>query len=186
MLKNYKFFSIVLVSFLISSCAHDTDPKNMAVGTIPDAYFGKYENAMAVGTVTGGEKTSPVGKPRISNESFADALKDSLAANGLLNESNPKYLLSANITNMYQPLIGKDIDVNGRIVYKIKDVRRNIVVYSKTVDSRSNTTQKEKQYYVSQMKMSNEGTIKASIESFLSSLSVPDTSYNTSWLNDNY
>jgi len=167
---GYFIFLLSFLSVLISSCAKDADPKKMVVDTIPGAYFGKYTDAVAVQSVSGGEKTSPVGKPRISNDSFAEALKQSFSANGLLNESHPKYLLSADITNLYQPLVGNSIGVTGAVIYRITDARTGALVYNKTVYSKATTSEKEEHFYVAKMKMSNEGTIKANIQGLLDSL----------------
>jgi hypothetical protein len=169
MLNLPKLFSIIILSAVISSCAHDADPLKMQVGQIPNADFGNYKNSIRLDGVSGGQKTSSVGKPRISDESFASALKSSLDSNGLLNEHSPKYLLTADITQINQPLVGQDINVIGKIAYTMRRADSNELIYKKIVSSRY-VTGRQEAFYVAKMKNSNEGTIRQSIENFLNSL----------------
>lgn len=93
-------------------------PPPMAVTQAVEA--SPYAKKIAVGAVSGGQGFML--HPSISNEDVLEALKEGLAAYGLLAaEENPPYVLDATVTKIDQPFIGWDHAVVTSIDYVVRE-----------------------------------------------------------------
>jgi hypothetical protein len=114
---------ILIAMFIAAGLAGCATPQAMTVssGAVGNS-IPKYKNAVAVGTVSGGQVMNILTVPGVSNEPFKAALKNSLAGMGYLATSGAaKYHVDAEIQNLEQPLIGLDFDVTASVTYKVSD-----------------------------------------------------------------
>lgn len=80
----------------------------------------KYNRAVAIRSVTGGQMMNILTMPGVQDEPFKAALESSLAQVGYLASSGaPKFHVDAEIKNMQQPFIGLDMDVTATVTYKV-------------------------------------------------------------------
>jgi hypothetical protein len=162
-------FSIFVLAF-VSSCASSAKISGMTTNTAQIGNFGSYKNSIAVSNISGGNETNPLWMSKVSNNDFTQALKLSLSKNGLLNEINPNYILSANLGELSQPMFGLDMSVGSKVSYSIADKKTNKVVLNK--DVANNYTAKFGDAFsgVERLRLANEGAIRENIEQFIASL----------------
>lgn len=130
------------------------------------------KNNLALETVQGGKKTNPMWTSQVDAKSFQQALTASLTNAALSSKDNDKarYLLTANLLRLEQPIFGFNFTVTSHVNYKLLDTRNNKVLFEKTLVTPYTAKLTETFYGPERLKVANEGAIKENIKALVSSL----------------
>lgn len=160
----------VVIPLLVTACSSNTSPGAMTAVPYGQAKPNpRLAGAMSVGTVAGGQETNPLWTSQVDNESFRQALTNSLRAYGYLAPSADRasYSLDANLMSLDQPFIGFDFDVTSTVNYTLRGqgTERSYPVTAVGTGRMSDSVAA-----VIRLKVANERSIKANIEKLLNEL----------------
>jgi hypothetical protein len=133
----------------------------------------KSSSSLAV-SVIGGRETSAVGASQISNEDFAQALKDSIGNSGLFSgigdANGSRYQLNAFISRLNQPLIGFSMTVTMEVSYTLFDSQAKKSIWEKSITSEHTASPGEAFAGVKRLRIATEGAARQNIESLIREL----------------
>lgn len=159
-----------VVILQLTGCATSATPQAMTVkpGTTA-AVNPKLKGALKLGDITGGKETSPMWKSQVDNAGFTKALQDSLAISGYLatDPAQAKYVVSANLAELDQPLMGFTFDVKSNVVYQLTGPG---VLRSYPVKATGTATVSDAFAAVERLRLSNERSILENIKEFINQL----------------
>ena len=162
-------------ALLLAACASPAERSNMTVGLIPALATPadtSLIDAIAVGSVDGGEATPALGTSQVNNEDFQSALMDSLRNNGLLAERNaPRYILYAHLLDIHQPMIGLNMTVTAKVNYELADAVNAQPTEETTVETEFTSPFGDAFSADERTRLANEGAIRENIREFLAWLS---------------
>ena len=121
--------SILAAASLLSGCA--TASKADAMVAKPVAVTHASSSDISV-TVLGGKDTTKMGASQISDDAFAQALRDSLTQSGLFRAvaaTGGRYKLSAFIGKVDQPIMGFNMTVKMEVSYTLVDTKSGKAVW---------------------------------------------------------
>ena len=105
-MKLLKIFATAIFISIITGCASGAKVENMiSTKSADERYDDGLKEQVLVQDVSGGKKTNPAWTSEISNESFKNALTESLKERDLYSE-NGRYVLSVVLVEVAQPLFG--------------------------------------------------------------------------------
>jgi hypothetical protein len=89
---------VLTICLSLAACASGAQPSQMVVtnGTVL-ATHSPLRNSLSVGPVTGGSKTSPLWKSNVSNEDFAESLRQTFAARTMLASGTARFVLNGEL-----------------------------------------------------------------------------------------
>jgi hypothetical protein len=126
------------------------------------------KNAIAVGTVSGGEKTNPLWKSEVSDANFKIALEDSLALSILKGSAGAPYVLNAKLVSLHQPFGGFDLTVTSTVEYTILAAGQTAPVMNETVVTPYTANFGDALVAVERLRLANEGAMRENIKEIIS------------------
>ena len=164
---------ILSAALCLTACATASQPGAM-VPEVTNANIissgSKLNQSVSMGTVDGGKDTNPLWTSQVSNEDFAQALEQSLAAHAMLATDNATYRLDAEMVELKQPFAGLDLTVTSTVKYTLTNVDTNIVVYENTVEEAYAAKFGDALVAAKRLQLANEGSIKSNISALLSDI----------------
>lgn len=172
-LTHYKGLGLAIAMVaLVSGCATPTQPASMAA--LPSITVHQSNASVSI-EVTGGSETSSTGTSRISNQDFHSALEKSIIDSGLFSSvttsENADYQLEAYIAVLSQPMMGFSMTVSLEVAYRLKDLRNDLFVLEKNVDSTYTAAAGEAFAGVVRLRLATEGAAKMNIQKLLETVS---------------
>jgi hypothetical protein len=164
--------SVLVAASLLSGCA--TASKADAMVAKPVAVTHASSSDVSV-TVAGGQDTSKMGASQISDDAFAQALRDSITQSGLFKAvaaTGGRYKLSAFIGKVDQPTLGFSMTVKMEVSYTLVDTTSGKAVWSKNIASEHTAKASEAFAGVTRLRLANEGAARDNIEQALSEMST--------------
>lgn len=161
----------LVATLLTAACAQGarTDAMIARPATpLPEA--SALRQAVAVGSVTGGQATSPLWTSQVANEDFTAALRVSLNAHAMIDLSGRRLRLDAVLTNLSQPFVGLDMTVTAVVAYRLTDVATGRVVFDRVIATPFTADFAASLLGVERLRVANEGAIRANIAALLSAL----------------
>lgn len=127
---------------------------------------------VAIGAVSGGHDTNPLWMSKVGNAEFERALRDSLAATGLLaNGPDPgKYVLLAELQRLKQPVFGFQMKVTAVVDYTLKERASGLTAFQTEVTTPYTADVGDAFLGVERVKVANEGAIRTNIEHLIREL----------------
>lgn len=133
--------------------------------------------AVSVSDVSGGQETDPLQLSQIANADFKKALVSSLRAAGLLSETGrPRYVVSAELIGMQQPVFGFNMRVTSRIRYTLKDAKTDAVILVEEIVAPYTATVSDSMVGVQRLRLANEGSARKSIAALIQKLNAATAS----------
>jgi hypothetical protein len=175
MSKNNGLFGLLAAAIFLGGCASGATAQGMTVkaADIAGPASPEVARSVGVGEVEGGEATDSWGSSQIDNPEFKKALVRSLQAAGLLaSGTTPKYVLSADLVSLEQPVVGLDMTVTSRVRYVLKDTTTGAAVFSEEVAARFTATPGDALYGPSRLRVANEGSARKSIAILIQKLNA--------------
>ena len=164
--------SILAAASLLSGCA--TASKADAMVAKPVAVTHASSSDISV-TVLGGKDTTKMGASQISDDAFAQALRDSISQSGLFKAvaaTGGRYKLSAFIGKVDQPILGFNMTVKMEVSYTLVDTKSGKAVWSKNIASEHTAKATEAFAGVTRLRLANEGAARDNIEQALNEMSA--------------
>ena len=164
--------SVLVAASLLSGCA--TASKADAMVAKPVAVTHASSSDVSV-TVAGGQDTSKMGASQISDDAFAQALRDSITQSGLFKAvaaTGGRYKLSAFIGKVDQPMMGFSMTVKMEVSYTLVDTTSGKAVWSKNIASEHTAKASEAFAGVTRLRLANEGAARDNIEQALAEMST--------------
>src|SRR5262249_9274665 len=121
-LRPWKPAAILLIALAASGCASGARTGAMIAPVTADTLIAENSpahNAIAVNAVTGGHETNPMWMSKVSDDNFRQALEQTLKLHAMLAADHPRYLLTAELQSLSQPLIGLSMTVTSRVRYRL-------------------------------------------------------------------
>jgi hypothetical protein len=162
---------LIGLSLDLGGCATPADPEKMVVAseTSAPAFPERWQHAMCVRSVVGGEETNPLWISKVGNDQFRIALASSLDGAGLTAPSGAcKYPVDVSLLGLSQPASGFDMTVTSHVNYKVYDTAGQPVLLE-TI-SAAYTAPVGFDTGVARLRKANEGSMRASIEQFFDKL----------------
>jgi hypothetical protein len=163
---------LVIATLLLGGCATGAKPEGMVVqrSAVPHGIASTVSVA-----VSGGSKTSSTSASQISDDAFAQALRDSITKTGLFKEVSAdggRYRLTAFIGKVDQPMMGFAMTVKMEVSYKLVDMQDGQTVWAKDIASEHTAQVSEAFAGIKRLRMANEGAAQANIEQAIAALSA--------------
>lgn len=127
---------------------------------------------IAVGAVSGGHDTNPLWMSKVGNAEFEHALRDSLAAAGMLAEGPGPgdYVLLTDLQRLKQPVFGFNMKVTAVVGYQLRERSSGMPVFQTEVTTPYTAEMSEAFLGVERLKLANEGAIRTNIERLIQEL----------------
>lgn len=170
-MRNARILAILAAILYLSGCASGAKMGNMVYEGSVKAYDTALESNVDVTNVSGGKETNPAWTSEIDNDAFAGALQQSLRKQGLLS-GNGRFQLEALLLEVDQPMFGLDFEVTTHVRYILTDHDNNgSVVMNETIVAPYTATIGDAFAAIKRLRLANEGSGKANIQSLLEKLS---------------
>ena len=125
--------------------------------------------------VTGGQPTDALGKPQISNESFAQALERAITQSqtfsGVIKGSGQDYRLSVVIVGLDQPTMGFSFTVKMEAGWTLRRADTGAIVWQESIRSQYTAGVGEAFSGVTRLRMATEGAARNNIAEGLNKIS---------------
>ena len=164
--------SIIVVASLLTGCATASKPDAMVAEPVAIAHASSSDVSVVV---SGGKETSKMGASQISDDGFAQALRDSITKSGLfkaVTDSGGRYKLSAFIGKVDQPMMGFSMTVKMEVSYTLVDTKSGKTVWAKNIASEHTAKPSEAFAGVTRLRLANEGAAKDNIQQALTEIST--------------
>ncbi|MGC4078898.1 MAG: hypothetical protein QM702_18015 [Rubrivivax sp.] len=127
---------------------------------------------IAIRDVTGGKETNPLWISNVGSDEFARALEASLRSAGLLadNRQGSKYLLTAHLLKLDQPLLGASMTVTASVQYSLVDRATGKEVLNRTLVTPYTAAFSDALLGNERLKLANEGSIRTNIAALIQAL----------------
>lgn len=125
--------------------------------------------------VSGGSTTSSMGASQISDDAFAQALRDSIEKSTLFTKVSPsgaRYKLTAFIGKVDQPLMGFSLTVKMEVSYSLADTQSNKTVWNQDIKSEYTAKTSEAFAAVKRLRLANEGAARENIQQAIAAMAA--------------
>jgi hypothetical protein len=174
--------SVTILKFIMATwmlamagCAGGARVSNMTAPTVPGAAPASEQSAffqeLGIDAVRGGERTNPLWVSKVGNAEFEKALRLSLITHGLYaRDVEPRYLLSADLQAVEQPLFGFDMTVTSTIRYEIRNRTNGDRYFDRTINASYTATVDDAFLGVKRLQLANEGAIRENMARFIAAV----------------
>lgn len=161
---------LTVAALSLTACATASQPGAMVPSVSAESIVtsqSKLFEAVTVGPVDGGKKTNPLWTSEVSNEDFAEALRQSFAAHAMLATDTGDYRLDAELVKLKQPVMGIDMSVTSDVKYVLTNVATGAVIFEDTISEKYTAKMSDAFVGVKRLQLANEGSIKANISTLI-------------------
>ena len=162
----------LVFAVLLVGCASGAKPEGMVAEKVAVAHPSSSDVSIVV---SGGKATSSSGASQISDDAFAQALRDSIRDSGLFSAVTPsagRYKLTAFIGKVDQPMMGFSMTVKMEVSYTLADSRSNQSVWTKNIASEYTAKASAAFAGVERLRLATEGAAKANIHQALTEMAA--------------
>ncbi|MBU8546907.1 MULTISPECIES: hypothetical protein [Roseomonadaceae] len=164
---------VLALALPLAACASGATPGAMTVPLSPDTIIAEgsgLRQAIATGTLGGGQETNPMWTSQVSNEAFATALRQSLGTHAMLAIQGGRFRLDATLGTLRQPLMGASLEVTSTVAYRLTAVASGAVVFERTIEAAYTAPFSAAFAAVERLRLANEGSVRENIRQFLAAL----------------
>jgi len=104
---------------------------------------------------------------KVSNDNFRTALVQSLRLHAMLAEDHPRYVLTAELQALDQPLVGVSMTVFSRVHYRLVSTADQSVKLDQAIETPYTAAFGEAFLGSERLRVANEGSIRANIEALI-------------------
>jgi hypothetical protein len=158
--------SLALAASLLGGCASGTRPEAMSTTLVVPVQ--KSTGDVSV-TVSGGSASE------ISNDAFAQALRDSIERSGTFAKVSPsdaRYQLKAHIGRVDHPSAGVSFTVKMDVSYTVFDTQASKALWNQTIPSAHTAHFSDSVLAAARLRRAKEGAAKANIEQALTQIAT--------------
>ena len=173
MKKVLYLLTAALAIALLGGCAAGARVENMEVAGQPAQRIAPtpLRQQLTVREVGGGSETSPLRKSNVGSPEFEQALKNSLRATGLLAEGPAAfYMLSAQLDDLDQPLIGLSMTVTAKVSYTVAEKASGKILWQQTLTTPYTAAFTDSLLGIERLRLANEGAIRTNLGQLIDAL----------------
>ena len=167
-----KLIGAALTAAVITECAAPSQPGAMIAAPAGEVHHSRESVSVQV---TGGKETSSVRTSQISDQDFAQALRESIDRSGLfaqaMDASGGTYRLEAYIGELTQPFFGFDMTVTMEVSYRLTDTRSQRTIWNKPISITHTATTRDSLIGVKRLQLANEAAARKNIEQAITEMS---------------
>jgi hypothetical protein len=163
---------LLVCAALIGGCASGSKPDAMVAQVVAPVH--KTDGDVSI-AVSGGKETSKMGASQISNDAFAQALRESIEKAGLFDNvatDGARYRLTSFIGKVDQPMFGFSLTVKMEVSYALKDTKSGSTVWAKDINSEYTATAGQAFAAVERLRLANEGAARENIRQALTEMAA--------------
>lgn len=156
----------------LGACASPARPEAMAVFVTADQIARPGDRGyqqITIASVGGGQETNPLWVSNVSGSDFQAALQATLQRANYLSEGSGPLRLAVMLEEVRQPMAGFDMTVTSRARYRLTDAS-GAILFEETISASGTGTMGEAFVGVERLRIANEKSIQANLESFLARL----------------
>ena len=164
--------SVIVAAAFLSGCATASKSNGMVAESVAVTHASSSDVSVSV---SGGKETSKMGASQISDDAFAQALRDSITQSRLFKavaDTGGRYELSAFIGKVDQPMMGFSMTVRLEVSYTLVDRKSGKTVWAKNIASEHTAKTSDAFAGVTRLRLANEGAAKDNIQQALTELST--------------
>jgi hypothetical protein len=166
---------LTAVSLLMTGCASPATVQGMQPQSLAlQALQNKHPFSVSV-QAAGGEETNPLWTSEISNEAFAQAIREGIAESGLfrsvITAGDGDYLLEVSIVNVDKPVAGFDMTVNMAASWKLTHVATRKIVFQDVIYKSYTATVGNAFAGIKRLRLAQEGAARENIQEGLNRIS---------------
>jgi outer membrane murein-binding lipoprotein Lpp len=174
-MKTFSLISVLALSAaLLSGCAAPARTDQMTAQVSPAQRIANtpMRNNIAVKDVSGGKETNPMWVSNVGNSEFEQALEGSLRDAGLLSAGKQagKYLLTAHMQKVEQPMFGASMTVTVTVNYVLTERANGKEVLNRTVSLPFTAEWSSSFIGTERLRLANEGAIRVNIGKIIDEL----------------
>jgi hypothetical protein len=161
--RTHVIAGLLVAAALIGGCASGSKPDAMVAQIVAPVHKNDGDVSIAV---SGGKETSKMGASQISNDAFAQALRESIEKAGLFSSvaaDGGRYRLTGFIGKVDQPMFGFSFTVKMEVSYALKDMKSGSTVWTKDINSEYTATAGQAFAGVERLRLANEGAARENI-----------------------
>jgi hypothetical protein len=161
---------LLVFAALIGGCASGSKPDAMVAQVVAPVH--RIDGDVSI-AVSGGKETSKMGASQISNDAFAQALRESIEKAGLFSSvaaDGARYRLTGFIGKVDQPMFGFSFTVKMEVSYALKDTKSGSTVWTKDINSEYTATPGQAFAGVERLRLANEGAARENIRQALTEM----------------
>lgn len=161
---------ILLIAISLSACATGSKPGAMVAQLTEETIIkedSKLRESVTIESVVGGKQTNPLWTSQVSNEEFAEALRQSFAAHAMLAAGDSVYRLDAELVKLKQPIGGFNLKVTSEVKYILTDATTRTIVFDETIVNPYTAKAGDAFLAAERLRLANEGSIKGNIEALI-------------------
>lgn len=167
-MKSISLVALLALSVsLLSGCATPARTDQMFAQVSPAQRIANtpLRNNVAVKDVSGGKDTNPMWMSNVGNSEFEQALEGSLRDAGLLSAGKQagKYLLTAHMEKVDQPMFGASMTVTATVNYVLTERATGKEVLNRTVSLPFTAAWNSSFVGSERLRLANEGAIRVNI-----------------------
>jgi hypothetical protein len=163
---------LLVSAALIGGCASGSKPDAMVAQVVAPVHRNAGDVSIAV---SGGKETSKMGASQISNDAFAQALRESIEKAGLFSSvaaDGARYRLTGFIGKVDQPMFGFSFTVKMEVSYALKDTKSGSTLWTKDINSEYTATAGQAFAGVERLRLANEGAARENIRQALTEMAA--------------
>lgn len=162
---------LMAVGLSLAACASGAKPAQMVSAEGPALAAGSpLSGSVTVGLMSGGSTTSPLWKSNVSNEDFAEALRQSLAARTMLATASGRFVLNAELLELKQPIADFDMEVISTVKYRLTNADGAKTVFETTIIAPYTADFSSTFLGVKRLQLANEGSMRENIKKMVEQL----------------
>ena len=166
----------LVAALVLAGCASPARVDQMqidpSVATRIAAASSALKENVGIKDITGGRETNPMWVSNISSSDFERALEASLRNAGLLsiNRQGSKYVLTAHMLKLDQPMFGASMTVTAAVRYELIERASGKEVLSRTLTTPFTAEFSAAFLGVERLKLANEGAARTNIQQLIDAL----------------
>ena len=164
---------LLVTPLFLGGCA--TPTQSTAMVATPVGTVNRHSQSLSI-TVAGGSETSAAGASKISDNDFADALRQSITQSGLFAKVSPAgqsdYHLEVQIVRLDQPIMGFSMTVTLEADWKLARQGDHQIVWQKAIISTFTAKTGEAFAGVTRLRLATEGAARANIQDAIGQMSA--------------
>lgn len=170
-MKKVVLLLAVVTALLMSGCASKAEMAHMVYNPAGKhlVYDNMLEHQVNLSEVSGGSETYAGWKSNVGDAEFKGALKQSLINEGLFSQ-NGRYVLSAVIEDVDQPIVGISMTVTMHTKYTLTDTQSKKVLLTKILVTPYTAAFSDAFLGVERLRLANEGSGQENIKAILAEL----------------
>ena len=163
-----KHILAMIAALALASCAFTAQVGGMVA--VPSSQLdanSQLQSAVSLGNILGGQGTQGLRASEVGSLAFEEALRQSMAAQGILAQDEARFRLDAQLEGIVHPLFGYNMTVTSTVNYTLTEIATSSVVFQQEISESDTAALAVAFSGEDRLRLALEGSIKANITSFI-------------------